>query len=92
MQRGAAVGIDEAPMDREGKLWREYKSREPAEKEGKNGSKVRSPEGKQVLKFKRVGDSMTWLKFVKGQDKCQLEVFTILRLLVMVMAGQPPGY
>lgn len=56
MQRGAAVGIDEAPLDREGKLWREYKSREPVEKEGKNGSKVRSPEGKQVLKFKRVGD------------------------------------
>lgn len=36
MQRGAAVGIDEAPMDREGKLWREDKSREPVEKEGKN--------------------------------------------------------
>lgn len=64
MQRGAAVGIDEAPMDREGKLWREDKSREPVEKEGKNGSIVRSPEGKQVRKFKRAGNSMTWLKFV----------------------------
>jgi predicted glycoside hydrolase/deacetylase ChbG (UPF0249 family) len=64
MQRGAAIRVDEALMDREGKLWREYKSREPVEKEGKNGNIVRSLKGKQVRKFKRAGNSMTWLKFV----------------------------